>query len=274
MSRFLPTDRVARRLLQLYAGLALYGFSMALMVRSDLGNMPWDVLHQGLSEQLGLSFGIVTILVGALVLLAWIPLRERPGLGTASNIVVIGIAVDASLAVVPELEATAVRTSMALAGVLLNAIATAAYIGVRLGPGPRDGLMTALVRVTGRSIRLVRTAIEVAVVATGFLLGGTLGVVTIVYALCIGPLAHLLLPRLSVDPPRLAVGSGSSPWEHPAELDELAVESRVHGVESEPQHGVRRRERAPGRARVVEPGPGGIGVDQGRADGRDDRPVA
>jgi uncharacterized membrane protein YczE len=207
----MPTDRVVRRLFQLQAGLALYGFSMALMIRSDLGNMPWDVLHEGLSEQLGLSFGIVTILVGVLVLLAWVPLRERPGLGTVSNIGVIGIAVDASLAVVPELDGTPAKAFMAFAGVLLNALATAAYIGVRLGPGPRDGLMTALVRVTGRSIRLVRTAIEVAVVVTGFLLGGTLGVVTIVYALCIGPLVHLLLPRLSVDPPSVAVGSEMSP---------------------------------------------------------------
>lgn len=268
MSRFLPTDRVARRLLQLYAGLALYGFSMALMVRSDLGNMPWDVLHQGLSEQLGLSFGTVTVLVGALVLLAWVPLRERPGLGTVSNIVVIGIAVDASLALVPELEDTAARTFMALAGVLLNGFATAAYIGVHLGPGPRDGLMTALVRVTGRSIRLVRTAIEVAVVATGFLLGGTLGVVTIVYALSIGPLAHLLLPRLSVDP---RASSGSPPGEHLAELDELAVELRVRGVESEAEHGDRSLKRALGRAHVVEPGPGGSGVDQARADSGNDR---
>ena len=270
----MPTDRVVRRLLQLYAGLALYGFSMALMVRGDLGNMPWDVLHQGLSEQLGLSFGTVTILVGALVLLAWIPLRERPGLGTASNIVVIGIAVDASLAVVPELEATAARTFMALAGVLLNAVATAAYIGVRLGPGPRDGLMTALVRVTGRSIRLVRTAIEVAVVVVGFLLGGTLGVVTIVYALCIGPIAHLLLPRLSIHPPGVTVGSRSSPGEDPAELDELAVEARVHRVEIEPEYWDRSLERALGCAHVVEPGPGCSGGDRPWAHSRDDRPVA
>ena len=253
MWSLVPTDRFVRRLLQLYAGLALYGFSMALMVRGDLGNMPWDVLHQGLSEQLGLSFGTVTILVGALVLLAWIPLRERPGLGTASNIVVIGLAVDASLAVVPELEATAARTFMALAGVLLNAIATAAYIGVRLGPGPRDGLMTALVRVTGRSIRLVRTAIEVAVVAIGFLLGGTLGVVTIVYALCIGPIAHLLLPRLSIDPPGVTVGSRSSLRKHPADLDELAVEARSQGVESEPDYGDRSLERDPPRPRPGRP---------------------
>jgi uncharacterized membrane protein YczE len=214
----MPTDRVPRRLFQLQAGLALYGLSMALMSRSDLGNMPWDVLHEGLSEQLGLSFGLVTILVGVVVLLAWIPLRERPGLGTVSNIGVIGIAVDASLAVVPELDATPAKALMAFAGVLLNALATAAYIGVRLGPGPRDGLMTALVRVTGRSIRLVRTAIEVAVVVTGFVLGGTLGVVTIVYALCIGPLVHFLLPRLSVDPPRPAFGSESAQrvgsWAH------------------------------------------------------------
>jgi uncharacterized membrane protein YczE len=207
----MPADRVVRRLFQLQAGLALYGLSMALMIRSDLGNMPWDVLHEGLSEQLALSFGVVTILVGVLVLLAWVPLRERPGLGTVSNIVVIGIAVDASLAVVPELDGTPAKAVMAIAGVLLNALATAAYIGVRLGPGPRDGLMTALVRVTGRSIRLVRTAIEVGVVLTGVVLGGTLGVVTIVYALCIGPLVHVLLPRLSVDPPRPALGSESAP---------------------------------------------------------------
>ncbi len=191
----------ARRLVQLYAGLVLYGLSMALLVRSGLGVMPWDVLHQGLSRQLGWSLGTVTIVVGALVLLAWIPLRERPGLGTVSNVVVIGVALDAALAVLPEPGSLAVRTALVPAGIALNAVATAAYIGVRLGPGPRDGLMTGLVRRTGRSVRLVRTSIEVTVVAAGWLLGGTLGVATVLYALAIGPLVQLLLPRLTVAVP-------------------------------------------------------------------------
>ena len=191
--------RPARRLVQLYAGLVLYGLSMALLVRSELGVMPWDVLHQGLARQLGWSLGVVTIVVGALVLLAWIPLRERPGLGTVSNVVVIGLALDAVLAVLPEPTSLPVRIALVPAGILLNAVATAAYIGVHLGPGPRDGLMTGLVRRTGRSVRLVRTTIEVAVVALGWLLGGTLGVATVLYALAIGPLVHALLPRLAVD---------------------------------------------------------------------------
>ncbi|MGY1697219.1 YitT family protein [Geodermatophilus sp. SYSU D00814] len=190
-----------RRLVQLYAGLVLYGLSMALLVRSGLGVMPWDVLHQGLARQLGWSLGVVTMVVGALVLLAWVPLRERPGLGTVSNVVVIGLALDAVLAVLPEPGSLPVRVALVPAGILLNAVATAAYIGVHLGPGPRDGLMTGLVRRTGRSVRLVRTSIEVAVVAAGWLLGGTLGVATVLYALAIGPLVHALLPRLSVRPP-------------------------------------------------------------------------
>jgi uncharacterized membrane protein YczE len=183
---------------QLYAGLVLYGASMALLVRSSLGVMPWDVLHQGLARQSGWSLGAVTVLVGALVLLAWVPLRQRPGLGTISNVVVIGVAVDASLAVLPPIGALPGRITLAVAGILLNAVATAAYIGVHLGPGPRDGLMTGLVRRTGGSVRVVRTAIEVAVVALGWGLGGTLGPATVAYALAIGPLVHLLLPRLSV----------------------------------------------------------------------------
>ena len=184
--------------MQLYAGLALYGASMALIIRSTLGNMPWDVLHQGLANRSGWSIGVVSIVVGALGLLAWIPLRQRPGLGTVSNVVVIGLAVDATLAAVPAPGSMPLRVGLLVAGVLLNAVATAAYIGVHLRPGPRDGLMTGLVRRTGGSVRLVRTSIEVAVVATGWLLGGTLGLGTVVYALAIGPLVQVLLPRLSV----------------------------------------------------------------------------
>ncbi len=192
--------RLPRRLAQLYAGLVLYGVSMALMVRSSLGVMPWDVLHQGLARQLGWSLGTVTIVVGALVLLAWVPLRERPGLGTLSNVVVVGLAVDAVLAVLPAPDGLSGRVGFAAAGILLNGVATAAYIGVALGPGPRDGLMTGLVRRTGGPVGPIRTAIEVVVVVTGWLLGGTLGVVTVLYALSIGPLVHVLLPRLAVEP--------------------------------------------------------------------------
>ena len=187
-----------RRLVQLYVSLVVYGISMALMIRSELGNMPWDVLHQGLAEQLGLPFGVVVVLVSALVLLAWWPLHERPGLGTISNVLVISAVIDPALALVPEDGSLPARVALAFAGVVLNGAATAGYIGVRFGPGPRDGLMTGLVRVTGSSVRLVRTAIEVAVVITGFLLGGTLGAITLLYALAIGPLTQLFLPLLSV----------------------------------------------------------------------------
>jgi uncharacterized membrane protein YczE len=204
MHQFLTT-RPARRLVQLYAGLVLYAVSMALLVRSGLGVMPWDVLHQGLARQLGWSLGVVTIVVGALVLVAWIPLRERPGLGTVSNVVVIGLALDATLAVLPEPSSLPIRVALVPLGIALNAVATAAYIGVHLGPGPRDGLMTGLVRRSGRSVRLVRTSIEVVVVAVGWLLGGTLGVATVLYALAIGPLVHVLLPRLSVEVPAARV---------------------------------------------------------------------
>jgi len=209
VSTFWPRDRAGRRLLQLYLGLLAYGLSMALMLRSELGNMPWDVLHEGLAERSGLSLGAVTVVVGLLVLLGWIPLRERPGLGTLSNVVVIGVAVDLGLALVPAPEHLAGRGAFAAAGVLLNAVATAAYIGVRLGSGPRDGLMTGLIRRTGGSVRVVRTAIEVVVVASGVLLGGTLGAVTVLYALAIGPLVHLLLPHLTVH------AAGEPPPAHP-----------------------------------------------------------
>ncbi|WP_026874972.1 YczE/YyaS/YitT family protein [Jiangella gansuensis] len=192
---------MVRRLFQLYAGLVLYGFSMALLVEAGLGLDPWDVLHQGVAERTSLTIGMVTIAVGALVLLAWIPLRQRPGLGTISNVIVIGLAVDAAIWALPSPDVLAVRIAFLAGGVTLNAVATAAYIGARLGPGPRDGLMTGLVARTGRSVRVVRTSIEVTVLATGWLLGGTVGVGTVVYALAIGPLVHILLPRFEVRAP-------------------------------------------------------------------------
>jgi uncharacterized membrane protein YczE len=171
---------------------------MALFVRSDLGVMPWDVLHQGLARHFGLTIGTWSIIIGALVLLAWIPLRQRPGLGTVSNVVVIGVVIDAALAVLPPVHLLAGRIGLAALGLLLNAVATALYIGARLGPGPRDGLMTGLVRRTGGSVRLVRTGIEVVVVLIGWALGGTLGLATAAYALAIGPLVQVFLPLLTV----------------------------------------------------------------------------
>jgi uncharacterized membrane protein YczE len=194
--------RPVRRLLQLYAGLVLYGASMALQIRAGLGLDPWDVLHQGVAEHTGLSFGTVVILTGALVLLAWIPLRQRPGFGTVSNVFVIGIAVDAALAVLPHAGSAPVAVAMLLSGVGLNGLAGGAYIGAGLGPGPRDGLMTGLVRRTGRSIRLVRTSIEVTVLVAGAALGGTVGIGTVVYAVSIGPIVHAVLPRLTVPVPQ------------------------------------------------------------------------
>ncbi|UUU20620.1 membrane protein YczE [Streptomyces sp. DSM 40750] len=193
-----PQRRLGRRLTQLYTGLALYGASSALLVEAGLGLEPWGVLHQGLAELTGLTIGVVSIVVGAVVLLLWIPLRQRPGLGTVSNVFVIGIAMDATLASVPEAHTMAVRIPLLIAGIVLNGVATGLYIAARFGPGPRDGLMTGLHRRTGHSVRLMRTAVEVAVLATGFALGGTVGVGTLLYALSIGPLAQLFLRVFAV----------------------------------------------------------------------------
>ncbi len=192
-----PQRHLSRRLIQLYTGLALYGASCALLVQAGLGLEPWNVLHQGLAELTGLTIGMVSIVVGALVLLLWIPLRQRPGLGTVSNVFVVGIAMDATLAVVPQAHTLAVRIPLLVAGIVLNGAATGLYIAARFGPGPRDGLMTGLHRRTGRSVRLMRTAVEVAVLATGFALGGTVGVGTLLYAVSIGPLAQFFLRRFA-----------------------------------------------------------------------------
>ncbi|MCX4785368.1 MULTISPECIES: membrane protein YczE [unclassified Streptomyces] len=191
--------RLPRRLIQLYVGLALYGASSALLVRAGLGLEPWGVLHQGLAERTGLSIGVVSIIVGAAVLLLWIPIRQRPGLGTVSNVFAVGIAMDGTLALVPDVHGLAAEIAVMVAGVVVNGVATGLYIAARFGPGPRDGLMTGLHLRTGRSIRRVRTLIEVAVVATGFALGGTLGAGTVLYALAIGPLAQFFLHFFAVD---------------------------------------------------------------------------
>ena len=204
-------DRPGRRLTQLFAGLALYGSSLALLVESGLGLSPWDVLHQGLSRSVGLSIGTWVVLVGALVLLLWLPLRQRPGVGTVSNVVVVGVVLDAALVVLPTPDGVAAQGLLLVAGVLLNAVATAMYIGARLGPGPRDGLMTGLAA-RRRSVRVVRTTIEVTVLLAGIALGGTAGVGTVAYAVAIGPLVQPLLPLLQVGVSRSAA---PAPWPRP-----------------------------------------------------------
>ncbi|MET0468084.1 MAG: hypothetical protein ABWZ87_05040 [Aeromicrobium sp.] len=185
---------MTRRLVQLMVGLWLYGATMALMVRAGLGLDPWDVFHEGVTHHVDLTFGQVVILVGALVLLAWIPLRQMPGIGTVANVLVIGIAADVTLAMVPEASGLATGTAMLLVGIVGNGLAGAMYVGAGLGPGPRDGLWTGIVRRTGASVRLVRTGLEVTVLVTGFALGGTVGVGTVLYALAIGPLVQVFLP--------------------------------------------------------------------------------
>jgi len=195
--------RIGRRLLHLYLGLALFGVSCAMIVAAGLGLGPWDVFHQGLSGQLGISLGWVVIGVGLLLLLLWVPPRQRPGVGTVSNAIVVGLVIDATLVFLHQPGSMGARTGLLIAGVVVNGIATGLYIGAGLGPGPRDGLMTGLAA-RGHSVRMVRTTIELTVLVLGWLLGGTVGIGTVLYALSIGPLAHFFIPRLSlVDrPPR------------------------------------------------------------------------
>lgn len=195
----LRAGRLGRRIPQLVLGLVLYGVSMVLLIRATLGVMPWDVLHQGVSEHVPWSFGTVVIVTSVVVLLLWIPIRQAPGLGTVLNAVLIGIVVDLILPWVGEPEGWAGRGSLMVAGLLLNAVATAMYIGAQLGPGARDGLMTGFARTTGLSLRLVRTVIEVVVVVVGWLLGGVFGIGTVLYALLIGPLTQPLLPWFIVE---------------------------------------------------------------------------
>jgi len=189
-----------RRLIQLMLGLTLYGASMALMLRATLGLDPWDVFHQGLASRVGLSFGMLVNVVGALVLLLWIPLRQKPGIGTIANVLTIGTSVDLTMMVVPEIHGLPLRVGVLLLSIVLNGIAGGLYIGAGLGPGPRDGLMTGLVRRTGWSIRLVRTGIELSVLAIGWLMGGTVGVGTVLYAFAIGPLVQVFLPLFLIAP--------------------------------------------------------------------------
>jgi uncharacterized membrane protein YczE len=194
----LRAGKLGRRVPQLAIGLFLYGWSLAMLIRARLGLDPWDVLHQGLNRYLPISFGAVTVVVGVVVLLLWIPLRQRPGAGTIANALLVGPAADFGLAVMHTPNGLAGRSAMLVGGVLLNGLAGGLYIGSQFGPGPRDGLMTGIVSRTGWSIRLVRTSIEVAVLGIGWTLGGSVGVGTLVYALAIGHIVQFFLRRLTV----------------------------------------------------------------------------
>lgn len=211
-SYFLPVRglRLRRRVVQLVIGLVLFGLGIGLMLQSGLGVPPWDVLHQGLAEQFGLTVGAWSIIVSFLVLLAWLPFSERYGLGTLLNALIIGVIIDLAVYIFPEPESVWLDAVMLCAGILTIAVASGMYIGANLGPGPRDGLMTAISR-RGYSVRRTRWAIEIVVLIVGVVLGGTFGVGTIAFALFIGPLVQFFLPRWSID-----TGRPEDAWDHPA----------------------------------------------------------
>lgn len=205
----LDTPDLRARLVQLVIGLVLVGLALALVVEADLGLDPWNVFHQGVSEQTGIGLGWVVILASAVILLLWIPLRQRPGIGTVLNALLVGSSLEAAIALVPSPSGLVVRIVFLLVGVLLNGVALGLYIGAGLGPGPRDGLMTGLAA-RGHSVRVVRTGIELTALVIGFLLGGSVGVGTVVFALTVGPIVHVTLPRFD------RTARGSSPWTRPS----------------------------------------------------------
>ncbi len=198
MTQLFPKPR-SRRFGQLNVGLVLYGSSLALLVTADLGLSPWDVLHQGVALTIGARLGFVVVATSFVVLLLWIPLKQPPGIGTILNAILIGLVFEATISVLPESVSVAGRWALLVAGVGLNGIATGMYVGAGLGPGPRDGLMTGIAA-RGHSLRTVRTSIEVSVLAAGWLLGGTVGIGTVTYALLIGPAVHLTLPYFTIAP--------------------------------------------------------------------------
>jgi uncharacterized membrane protein YczE len=207
-----PSGReLARRLPRLLLGIVLLGCGIAPVLEAELGVAPWDVFHQGLADRTGLSFGVITVLVGIVVMLTWIPLRQRMGLGTVVNTLTLGFVIDAALAVIPPVDALPVRWAMLVGGIVLTAAGMALYIGAGLGPGPRDGLMTAIAA-RGHPLWLVRTVIEISALAAGLALGGDVGIGTVLFAFGIGPLGHWFLARFhlgvgGVDPdPAATIG--------------------------------------------------------------------
>lgn len=209
---FIPVagKNLRRRVVQLIIGLVLFGIGIAMMLQSELGLPPWDVLHQGLTEQFGLTVGIWSIIVSFVVLLLWLPLRERYGIGTVLNAIIIGVVIDVAALVVPQPDNLWLDAAMLVGGILLIGLASGMYIGANLGPGPRDGLMTAIAR-RGPSIRATRWGLEIVVLIVGIVLGGTFGIGTIAFAFLIGPIVQFFLPRWSID-----TGRPEDAWDHPA----------------------------------------------------------
>ena len=203
--------RLPRRFIQLALGLFLYGFALAMMVRAAVGVSPWDVLTQGIDRQTGVGFGLITVLVGAAVLLLWIPLRQRPGIGTIANVLFIGPSVEVGLAVIPAQSELIAQIPLFAGGLALLAVATGLYIGAGFGPGPRDGLMTGIHRRTGWPIWVGRSLVELTVLSIGWLLGGNVGLGTVAFALLVGPMVGATLPLLTVPlnaPPQQPLASG------------------------------------------------------------------
>ena len=209
---FIPIggENLPRRFIQLLIGTSVFGIGIGLMLQSGLGLPPWDVLHQGLTERVGLSVGVWSILVSFVVIAVWVPLKERLGIGTLTNAIVIGVMIDVTASVVPAAEEAWIQFAMMAVGVLTIGWGSGMYIGANLGPGPRDGLMTAIAR-RGPSIRLTRTVMEATVLVAGWLMGGTVGIGTVVFAFLMGPIVQFFLPRWSVD-----TGNPENAWDHPA----------------------------------------------------------
>lgn len=197
-----------RRVAQLLVGLFLYGIGIAFIIRGVIGAAPWDVLSQGISMHLPLSFGVITIIVSAIVLLVWIPIRQKPGVGTILNAVLVGPSADIGFLCIPETDLLWLRVVFFAIGLTTLAAATGLYIGAHFGPGPRDGLMTGLHRVTGRPIWMVRTALEVTVVVIGWLLGGIVGLGTVAFALLVGPMCQYFMRVFDVKVPARSVPTG------------------------------------------------------------------
>ncbi len=259
----LRAGHLVRRVTQLLVGLLLFGVTMALLLRAGLGLEPWGVLTYGLVLHVPMSYGQMVIASSFVVLLLWVPLRQWPGLGTVLNAVVIGLATDATLGIVPPIDGLGWRVLVVVLGVVGNGVAGALYIGSQLGPGPRDGLMTGLSRRTGRSIRLVRTGLEVTVVTLGWLLGGVVGIGTLLYALLIGPVVQFFLPLLTVrlDPPRGA-------------QDEAAEGSRESGSLRQDHTAAAKAESSSSDGHPERPaqrGPGGVAARHRELVGRHER---